>query len=241
MPVLFDFHLCRPRRVVNRRPDPGPQPADRACRPALAPAGQHPRAPVCQRRPLGGDWSLGSVQRAGVGDLRRRDLEPCLERLEIGHARIPSRGRDAGALGDPAAGDGRHGQRDDARAWCAASGSTSISRIGTTASKIARSRWGATRRHSTATRRSSWASSRRATQPGRRASCSATAEQSGYAGAYFWSALADDGFTHLEQATAAVAERNLSTVASVNETSNHHGGSWRKSIQTCSDSRRNSA
>ncbi len=40
----------------------------------------------------------------------------------------------------------------------------------------------------------------------------ATAEQSGYAGAYFWSALADDGFTHLEQATAAVAERNLSTV-----------------------------
>jgi len=39
----------------------------------------------------------------------------------------------------------------------------------------------------------------------------ATAEQSGYAGAYFWSALADDGFTHLEQATAALAERNPST------------------------------
>ena len=38
-----------------------------------------------------------------------------------------------------------------------------------------------------------------------------TAEQSGYAAAYFWSALADDGFTHLEQATAALAERNPST------------------------------
>jgi hypothetical protein len=36
----------------------------------------------------------------------------------------------------------------------------------------------------------------------------ATAERSGYAAAYFWSALADDGFTHLEQATAAVADRN---------------------------------
>lgn len=34
-----------------------------------------------------------------------------------------------------------------------------------------------------------------------------TAEQSGYAAAYFWSALADDAFTHLEQATAAVAGR----------------------------------
>jgi len=38
-----------------------------------------------------------------------------------------------------------------------------------------------------------------------------TAEQSGYAAAYFWSALADDRFTHLEQATAAVAGRNPST------------------------------
>ena len=41
-----------------------------------------------------------------------------------------------------------------------------------------------------------------------------TAEQSGYAAAYFWSALADDGFTHLEQATAAVAGRSPSTAHS---------------------------
>lgn len=38
----------------------------------------------------------------------------------------------------------------------------------------------------------------------------ATAERSGYAAAYFWSALADDGYTHLEQATAALADRHLS-------------------------------
>lgn len=38
-----------------------------------------------------------------------------------------------------------------------------------------------------------------------------TAEQSGYAGAYFWSALADDGSTHLEHATAALAGRSPST------------------------------
>lgn len=37
-----------------------------------------------------------------------------------------------------------------------------------------------------------------------------TAEHSGYAGAYFWSALADDGSTHLEQATAALAGRTPS-------------------------------
>lgn len=41
-----------------------------------------------------------------------------------------------------------------------------------------------------------------------------TAAQSGYAAAYFWSALADDRFTHLEQATAAVAGCNLSTAHS---------------------------
>lgn len=34
-----------------------------------------------------------------------------------------------------------------------------------------------------------------------------TAEQSGYAAAYFWSALAEDGFTHLDHATAALAAR----------------------------------
>jgi hypothetical protein len=33
------------------------------------------------------------------------------------------------------------------------------------------------------------------------------AEQHGFAGAYFWSALADDGHSHLEQATAALAGR----------------------------------
>jgi hypothetical protein len=38
----------------------------------------------------------------------------------------------------------------------------------------------------------------------------ATAEQSGYAAAYFWSALADDGYTHLEHATAALAGRTHS-------------------------------
>ncbi|MBK5296353.1 MAG: hypothetical protein JJE40_04280 [Vicinamibacteria bacterium] len=38
-----------------------------------------------------------------------------------------------------------------------------------------------------------------------------TAQQSGYAAAYFWSALADDGFTHLQQATAAVAGRTPAT------------------------------
>ena len=38
-----------------------------------------------------------------------------------------------------------------------------------------------------------------------------TAQQSGYAAAYFWSALADDGFTHLQQATAAVAGRTSAT------------------------------
>jgi hypothetical protein len=37
------------------------------------------------------------------------------------------------------------------------------------------------------------------------------AEQCGYTAAYFWSALADDTFTHLEQATAAVAGRHPST------------------------------
>ena len=41
-----------------------------------------------------------------------------------------------------------------------------------------------------------------------------TAEKSGYAAAYFWSALAEDGFTHLEQATAALAGRNPSTTQS---------------------------
>ena len=41
-----------------------------------------------------------------------------------------------------------------------------------------------------------------------------TAEQSGYAAAYFWSALADDAFTHLEQATAALAGRTHSTAHS---------------------------
>ncbi len=79
------------------RPDRGPQPADRARRSARAPAGQHRRAPACQLRPLGGDWGLGSVQRAGVGDLRRRDLEPGLERLEdrpcAGSFTRPRRGR----------------------------------------------------------------------------------------------------------------------------------------------------
>jgi hypothetical protein len=38
----------------------------------------------------------------------------------------------------------------------------------------------------------------------------ATAEQSGYAAAYFWSALADDGHTHLGHATAALAGRTHS-------------------------------
>ncbi len=49
-----------------------------------------------------------------MGDLRGRDLEPGIERLEDGHARVSSRGRGAGARRDPAAGDGGHGQRDDA-------------------------------------------------------------------------------------------------------------------------------
>jgi len=39
----------------------------------------------------------------------------------------------------------------------------------------------------------------------------ATAEQCGYAAAYFWSAMADDGSTHLEHATAALARRTSST------------------------------
>ena len=36
-----------------------------------------------------------------------------------------------------------------------------------------------------------------------------TAEQHGFAGAYFWSAMADDPHSHLEQATAALASRVL--------------------------------
>lgn len=36
-----------------------------------------------------------------------------------------------------------------------------------------------------------------------------TAEQQGFAGAYFWSAMADDEHSHLEQATAALASRIL--------------------------------
>jgi hypothetical protein len=38
-----------------------------------------------------------------------------------------------------------------------------------------------------------------------------TAERHGYAGAYFWSALADDNHTHLDQATAALARRSSSS------------------------------
>ena len=38
-----------------------------------------------------------------------------------------------------------------------------------------------------------------------------TAERHGYAGAYFWSALADDDHTHLDQATAALARRSSSS------------------------------
>jgi hypothetical protein len=37
----------------------------------------------------------------------------------------------------------------------------------------------------------------------------ATAEQHGFAGAYFWSAMAEDDHSHLEQATAALATRIL--------------------------------
>ena len=35
----------------------------------------------------------------------------------------------------------------------------------------------------------------------------AAAEQNGYAGAYFWSALAEDQYTHLDHATASLADR----------------------------------
>ena len=75
----------------QRRADRGPQPADRARRSARAAAGQHRRAAAGQLRPRAGDWSLGPVQRARVGHLRRRDLESGVERLEGGDARVPPR------------------------------------------------------------------------------------------------------------------------------------------------------
>ena len=69
-----------------------------------------------------------------------------------------------------------------------------------------------------------------------------TAEQSGYAAAYFWSALADDGFTHLEQATAALAEPQSLNRASVTKSRRRRCLLFlATNMRTCLDSRRNLA
>ena len=88
MPVLFDFHLCRTRRVVNgvqtggrsrliSHADLRARLLDNIVAPLLANYGH---APEIER--------LGPVQRARVGDLRGRDLESGVERLEDSDARF---------------------------------------------------------------------------------------------------------------------------------------------------------
>ena len=115
MPVLFDFHLCRPRRVVNGVQTGGRSRLISRRRSARAPAGQHRRAAAGQLRPRAGDRRLGPVQRARVGHLRRRDLESrcrasrrrrCASFSHAAAARVHA--------ADAAAGDGGHGQRADA-------------------------------------------------------------------------------------------------------------------------------
>ena len=114
MPVLFDFHLCRPRRVVNRvqtggrsrliaHADLRAHLLDNIVAPLLANYGHSAEI---------GAWDLFNEPEwatFGVGT-----WNPVSSVSKIGHARVPSRGRGAGARRDPAAGDGRHGQRDDA-------------------------------------------------------------------------------------------------------------------------------
>jgi hypothetical protein len=66
------------------------------------------------------------------------------------------------------------------------------------------------------------------------------AERSGYQAAYFWSALSDDRFTHLDRATDAMAGRMHKVAPTENR-----GVSWQEfsatSTQTCWASRRSSA
>ena len=112
MPVLFDFHLCRPRRVVNgvqtggrsrliAHADLRARLLDNIVAPLLANYGHAPEIEA---------WDLFNEPEwatFGVGT-----WNPVSSVSRSAMRGVPSRGRGARARRHPAAGDGRHGQRD---------------------------------------------------------------------------------------------------------------------------------
>lgn len=211
MPVIFDFHLCRPRRYVNgvqirgrsrllAHADLRARLLDNVVGPLVASYGHHPAIAAWDlfNEPEWATFTVGTwnpvssvskaAMRAFLGDAATRARELTRHKVTVGSAST--------ATLDLVRGLGldfyqpHWYDRLERRAPL----TTPTSALGCDRPIVL----------------GEFPTSNSARTPDE---LIAAAERSGYAGAYFWSALADDEFTHFDHATAALARRIPTTRA----------------------------